>query len=101
MKKNKGKTILTPDDIVNLTEVFATKEEMRQMEENIREEMMTKEVGNKILNAVDSVLGEVKAMREEQVMHVGSHQRIDEKLAEHDKRLKNLEVTTTTHSLKK
>lgn len=55
------------------------------------EKFVTKEDNHRVLNLVDEVLGEVKAMRQEQAMHTGSHQRMDEELDSYDKRIKKLE----------
>ncbi len=62
--------MLTISDIKKLTEVFTTKQEMMEMEERLATKVELREVMTK----VDAVFGEVKAMREEQVMHFQSHE---------------------------
>ena len=57
----------------------------------IEENMATKDDMNRVLTAVDKVLKEVLDVRVEQVAHTGSHMRVDETLAGHDKRIKKLE----------
>lgn len=46
---------------------------------------------DKILNAVDAVMKEVLAMREEQTVHFHQHEQINEKLDNHEARIKGLE----------
>lgn len=60
------------------------------------EKFVTKEDNQRVLNLVDSVLGEVKAMRLEQVAHFQQHEDIDQTLKSHDKRLRKLENSTAS-----
>lgn len=46
---------------------------------------------DKILNAVDAVMKEVLAMREEQTIHFHQHEQINEKLDNHETRINGLE----------
>ena len=60
------------------------------------------EFKNGVYDKMDEVYKEVLDMRTEQAMHTGSHQRIDDELAEHDKRIKKLESSpAVAHSVKK
>lgn len=47
---------------------------------------------DKILNAVDGVMKEIVAMRQEQTLHFYKHEQIDEKLENHEERIKNIET---------
>lgn len=62
--------MLTTDDLKKLIQLFATKEELRQELEKIREEMVTKYELRKVMTVLDKVLHEVLAMRQEQNFHV-------------------------------
>lgn len=46
---------------------------------------------SKILDAVDAVMKEVVAMREEQTIHFHQHERINENLEDHEERIKDIE----------
>ena len=74
--------MLTIDDSKKLTKVFATKEELQQ----IRDEMATKEdlkkLQNKVLDLLDKVMGELKTIRQEGVFHNRQHERIEEEITE-------------------
>ena len=72
--------MLTEDDFKKLVQLFATKEELRQELEKIREEMATKDELRKVMTVLDKVLHEVLAMRQEQDIHVQKHRDIDERL---------------------
>lgn len=52
-------------------------------------------LANKTYDRMDAVYKEVVAMRQEQSMHVGSHDRIDEELENHQESLKKLESPST------
>jgi hypothetical protein len=72
---------------------LATKEDLQQELANFRSDVMTK---------MDEVHKEVLTVRQEQAMHSGSHERMDEKLKDHEGRLKDLESpVTTAHDLKR
>ena len=47
---------------------------------------------DRILNAVDAVMKEVVAMREEQTVHFHQHEQINETLENHEQRIKKLET---------
>jgi len=62
--------------------------------DDFREEIKQQltEFRSKILDAVDTVLKEVLAMREEQTLHFHQHERIDETLEDHEERIKEIET---------
>ena len=72
--------MLSPDDFKKLLQLFPTKEELRQELEKIREEMATKDDFRQVMTVLDKVLKEVLAMRQEQTMHVQSHEDIKQDL---------------------
>lgn len=72
--------MLTQKDLTLLSQTFATKAELRHEISRLEEKMMTREEGNRLYKLVDTVLGEVKAMREEQAVHAYRHDRTDERL---------------------
>ena len=72
--------MITGDDVVKLSQVFATKEEFRLMEERMTEKFATKDQWNLVMNLVDKVLVEVKAMREEQAVHFSIHEEVNQRL---------------------
>ncbi|MEK7581210.1 MAG: hypothetical protein AAB512_02910 [Patescibacteria group bacterium] len=72
--------MLSKSDIKNLIEVFATKAEFHSEISQIREDMVTKGHVNKVMDKLDSVLTEVKDIRQEQQAHYSQHDRIDTRL---------------------
>lgn len=68
-------------------------QELTRFKEEFREELEKKltDFRDKILNAVDAVMKEVVAMREEQTIHFHQHEQINEKLDDHEQRIKKLE----------
>jgi hypothetical protein len=73
--------MLTQDDIIKMKEVFATKQDLADLREDLTEKMATKEQFNQVMNGVDTVIGELKAFREEQAAHFLKHEEIDQDLA--------------------
>lgn len=77
-------------------EKFATKTDIYRLEnrvDDLEEKFIGKlvEFKDKILNAVDAVIKEVKAMREEQTAHSGQHMRISDEIENHEERIEKLE----------
>jgi len=70
--------MITDEDINKLLTIFATKEELRQLEERMNNNI--KDQSNMILTLVDKVLVEVKATREEQAVHFATHDDINTRL---------------------
>lgn len=57
---------------------------------------------DKVYDRMDAVYKEVVSMRLEQSMHTGSHERINDDLEDHDRRLKKLESpNVTAHQMQK
>ncbi|MCL5785020.1 MAG: hypothetical protein M1142_06750 [Patescibacteria group bacterium] len=79
--------MLTLDDIKKLTEVFTTRQDL----EKLQEEMATKNDWREVMTMVDNVLGEVKAMREEQTAHYQQHEDIDQEITGIKRRLDKVE----------
>lgn len=77
--------MLALDDIKRLLDVFATKKDLTDLEQRIKDEMATKEDSNRVLNLVDQVLGEVKAIRIEQSAHSVRHDDIEERVTNIEK----------------
>ncbi len=70
--------------------------------EELLAQLVTKEEFRKGYDKLDIVIGELQTVRQEQAMHTGSHQRVDETLESHDKRIKKLESSPiVAHTLKK
>lgn len=91
--------MITDDDIKKLltasAAIFATKQDLKKLKDDLEEKMATKNHFDKIMNSVDKVLGELKTIREEQIFHQSSHDTVDE-------RLTDIEHTpTVAHELKK
>lgn len=86
---------MTSKDINTLIEkmslAFATKQELKQELENIRNEMATKDELRKVMTVLDKVLHEVLAMRQEQDFHIQKHRDIDG-------RFEKIESVVFTHS---
>lgn len=76
-----NKNMLTTKDIDKLMAVFATKHDLEELERRMEEKFATKEDHDRVMNLVDKVLGEVKAMREEQAAHQLAHDDIQERFA--------------------
>lgn len=56
---------------------------------------------NGVYDRLDAIYKEVVSVRVEQAAHAGAHDRIDETLEDHNKRIKKLESPpVTTHSVK-
>lgn len=66
----------------------ATKEDIKRLEKRIGKEVL--DIKKEVLDMKVEVLSELKAMRDESAAHQFAHQRIDDELLEHDKRLKAL-----------
>ncbi len=87
--------MLTSEDIQKLFKIFATKEDLRSLKEELEEKMATKEDSNRILRLVDQVLGEVKAMRIEQSAHSVRHDDVEERVTKIEK------IPVIAHELRK
>lgn len=112
--------MITDVDIQKLKKVFATKDDLKSFATkdvvnniavevvgikhkiaDIEERMATKDDLRKVMTTVESVLGEVKAMREEQSTHYQQHEdnRLEHK--EFRKRLDQIEsVPVIAHQIK-
>jgi hypothetical protein len=71
-------------------ETFSTKEEVRRIVEKSEERMMKKM--DAVLIGNDQIAKELKAMREEQAAHFGSHKRQDEEISNLKHRMKKVEA---------
>ncbi|GEM_PF-7022319 len=65
--------MLSKSDIKKLVDVFATKGELKQDLDRMREEMVTKEQFGQVIDKLDVVYGELKDFRQEQTVHLGQH----------------------------
>lgn len=68
--------MITEADILKLSQVFATKQELQELGAT----MVTKEEFNKVMERLDAVYGEVIAMRQEQASHQAIHDHIEDRL---------------------
>lgn len=91
------KQALTQADIELLNKTFATKDEVRDIvQQELRNQVGALPTREEFFDAMDQLMGEVKAMREEQAL---GKQRIDdaeETLDAHDGRLTTLESNILT-----
>lgn len=85
--------MLTKSDIQLLIDNFVTKSEFNQAIDRLEEKMVTKVDHDRIMTTLDAVLTEVRAIREEFAMHAQRHEDVDEKISDHDKRIKKLETS--------
>jgi hypothetical protein len=87
--------MLTKKDIELLVENFITRTEFESAISRIEEKMVTKdeisESHNSLMNTLDTVLGEVKAMRQEQTINSQRFNDHDKEINEVKKRVKKLE----------
>ncbi|MFH1761482.1 MAG: hypothetical protein ABIA63_10325 [bacterium] len=74
---------ITKKDIEKLSDVFATKEELKGLK-------------NEILTGQDKILKNVEDMRLEQKMAYAQYKRHDEKIENHEKRIGTLEEKVLT-----
>lgn len=72
--------MLTVEDITKLSQVFATKQELRDLEEKLVTELASKKDLNKVMELLDAVYVEVIAMRQEQASHQAIHDHIEGRL---------------------
>ena len=63
--------------------------ELAELEERLDEKLTM--FRDKILTAVDRVMKEVVAMRQEQALHFHQHERTNERVKDHEGRIKRLE----------
>lgn len=71
-------------------ETFSTKEDVRRIVEKSEGRMM--EAYRQIITSNDGIAKEVKAMRQEQAAHFGSHKRQDEEIVQVKRRLDKVEA---------
>lgn len=83
--------MLSKNDIKKLVDVFATKVELKQSLDQIREEMATKDQYNHVIDKLDAVYGELKDFRQEQTVHTDQHRQIREELDGVEVRLDKVE----------
>lgn len=75
---------------------------LRSEVEEIKEKMATKDDLRDVKGIAEEVLGEVKAMREEQAAHNQQHEDTDQRLDNHERRLKKLESPSlVAHQIKR
>jgi len=83
--------MLTVGDIKKLTEVFATKQDIQKLDEKVVTRAEFDEKFRWVIDKLDAVFGEIKAMRQDWSLHSGTHDRIE-------KRLTHIESTPTVAS---
>ncbi|GEM_PF-6844569 len=91
--------MLTKKDINLPVEHFVTRTEFDQAINRIEEKMVTKKENNKLYDLVDKVLGEVKAMRQEQTINSQRFDDTDEEIGDLKKRVKKLEDHPSSRQL--
>jgi len=82
--------VITDKDIAKLTEVFATKEDLGQVKEELKLEI--KDKFDQILKGQDKIIGDLEKAREDRVFAVGKDREQDGRLDELDGRVKKLEA---------
>ena len=85
--KDDLKRFATKDDLKS----FATKDDLGDLEERLDNKLVN--FKSEILNSVDQVMGELKAIRENQEVHDFAHSRINDELSDHEVRIRKLEKT--------
>lgn len=71
----------TRDDLVQkFMQVFATKQELNDGFERVREEMATKDQFNQVMDKLDAVYGEVRLKREDQIVHAEVHRKLEDRV---------------------
>jgi len=83
--------MLTKKDIDLLLEHFITRTEFDQAMERLEEKMATKTDIDRVMTTLDAVLGEVKAIRQEQTINSQRFDDTDQELSGLRKRVKKLE----------
>lgn len=66
--------MLSVDDIKKLTQVFATKQELQNVSEDLGQQMQG--FRNEMLDRFDKVFGELKKIRQEQVFQQRTNERV-------------------------
>jgi hypothetical protein len=87
--------MLTQDDLVKMSQIFVTKEDLRQMEERFDSKYATKDELRNYATLVEKTLGELKNIRQEEEIHAQRHDDIEADLRE----IKSIPVIA--HELKK
>lgn len=88
------KRFATKDDLRDELKKYATKDDIEDFKEEFNSKIT--EFKSEILDSVDAVMGEIKAVRENQEAHNFSHERIDDDLDDHETRIGKLEKTPAT-----
>ncbi|MEK7164573.1 MAG: hypothetical protein AAB779_01370 [Patescibacteria group bacterium] len=70
--------------------LFANKEDVRRIVEKSEERIL--QAWNQVMTGNDAIAKEVKAMRQEQAAHFGSHKRQDEEIVQVKRRLDKVEA---------
>lgn len=65
---------------------FATKQDLKRIEDKLLEEIKNvrgevQDFKNETFNRLNRVMGELQTMREEQIIHLGRHEEIEERVA--------------------
>lgn len=95
IRKDMGK-LATKDDLKNFAtkddlRSFATKEDVRELKHEIIEEVRNE--NQKVIHSNDKVVTKLDVVLKELGAHGAAHERIDQKLEDHEKRIKRVEVT--------
>lgn len=80
--------MLSISDIKKLTDVFATKQDLEELKETVA----TKEESRQVMTKLDSVYGEIIAVRQEQTAHYQQHEDINHDISSFKKRIENIPV---------
>ena len=70
--------MLTPEDFKNLTKLFVTKDDLAREIGTTKAEMHA--LHREVMGKFDSLFGELKVIREERIIHMAPHDRIDKRL---------------------
>ena len=77
--------------VADLKETMATKAELEHAVADLKETMATKQDQDKLMTLLDEVVTEVRASREERMLSGHQFLRIDDKVFDHEKRIRVLE----------
>lgn len=73
--------MITRDDIIKLSNIFATKEDLKSAVEGLVNKEEFTEFKDQIFNRIDAVFKELIAMREEQAGHSLRHEDAEDRLS--------------------
>ena len=80
--------MLTIEDFKKLSQIFATKQDLKDLEERLVSKTEFETKFSFVIDKLDFLMGEIKSMREDWTIHSKAHDRIEEKLTKLESRSK-------------